>query len=68
MNNNRYHYVIRGSHWVIYKGDAPTDEWFNSMEDARKRVFELNGWKYTGKLKPKPKPFMQLYDRNSQRP
>ena len=44
-----YHYV-RGK-WVIYKDNTPTDEWFTyaMREAARKRVYELNGWKYKEK-------------------
>lgn len=50
----QYHYVLRGKLYVIYRYESisehgscssPTDESFDNRDDARRRVYELNGWK-----------------------
>ena len=55
-----YSYVHLRGKWVIYHNSLPTGDWYNSMEDARKRVFELNGWEYKGPLPRKKKPFEMI--------
>lgn len=53
----QYHYALRGRGYVIYKCvrvtetggsiSARTDEpVYFDREEARKRVYELNGWRY----------------------
>lgn len=58
----QYYYTPRGNGWRIYRythvsdtgfsGSAVTDEptYFN-REEAKKRVYELNGWKYRAQEK-----------------
>lgn len=56
----QYYYVLHRGRFVIYictydDGNTSTGErvsqepLFFNREDARKRVYELNGWKYTPK-------------------
>lgn len=54
LRTGMYHYMPRGSSFRIYRCDyadahqfssSPTDEWFNTREEASRRVYELNGWK-----------------------
>lgn len=49
--NARYKYYIHGVYWRIYDYQKmqPLDEQYFSREEARKRVYELNGWTYTPK-------------------
>lgn len=44
--NQKYYYVRRGKRWAVYhcSGTKITD--FATMEEARREVFRLNGWKY----------------------
>lgn len=51
----QYYYIPRGCVYAIYQcidernGDysgLPQGESFHSREDARRRVYELNGWTY----------------------
>lgn len=64
MKVGQYTYMMRGSFWRIYVcthhnpengscAHSPVDgeKEYTNMEDARKRVFELNGWTYRGPLK-----------------
>ena len=50
----QYHYVLRGKLYIIYRyesvtahgsSSSPTDESYDNREEARRRVYELNGWK-----------------------
>lgn len=54
-----YFYQIRGRGWRIYQTDFVSDRvtsasevrgepLYHDREEARKRVYELNGWKYNG--------------------
>lgn len=48
-----YFYTPRRSSFSIYHQDtestaSPTGETFHDRETARKRVYELNGWRYKG--------------------
>ena len=54
MKPGLYHYVPHGRGFLIYRcesvtehgsSSAPTDEFFDNRDDARRRVYELNGWK-----------------------
>lgn len=56
----QYFYAPRGSIFRIYRVDyndgitsasSPTGESYNTSEEARRRVYELNGWKYKTKEK-----------------
>ncbi len=57
----KYKYAPRGRHWAVYKmtytegGSAGTkvDE-FDTMEEARRKVYELNGWNYERAKKGAP--------------
>ena len=54
----KYHYSIRGHHFVIYQTTEtpgeftpkPDEPEYSSREEARRRVYELNGWTYTSTL------------------
>ncbi len=52
----QYHYVYRGNSYVIYRCERSTEKGclisartdepvFRDREQARKRVYELNGWR-----------------------
>ena len=48
-----YFYTPRRNSFSIYHQDtestaSPTGETFRDRESARKRVYELNGWRYNG--------------------
>ena len=58
--NGTYSYVFIRGRWVIYHNSQSTDEWYMVMEEARKRVFELNGWEYKGPLPKKKKMFEMI--------
>lgn len=61
MNNRKigeYFYAPRGLRYKIFRVTSVTEtfscassigEIFTRREDVRKRVYELNGWKYTPK-------------------
>ncbi len=61
MKPGQYHYIRRGRFYEIYRcTEAGTDGCagsvhvldeppFTDREQARRRVYELNGWKYTTK-------------------
>lgn len=61
----QYYYIIRGRSWRIYRYTHVSDTGavaspvaeepvFFNKEDARRRVYELNGWKYTPKKEVRP--------------
>ena len=54
MNPNvKYSYSHFNGTYEIFKWEGnigtKTGEWFTDKEEARKRVYELNGWKYSNK-------------------
>ena len=53
MGRVRYTFRYLRGKWVIFDNDVPTDEWFTyaQREEARKRVYELNGWTYKERKK-----------------
>ena len=45
-DNRRYFIVPRGSWWLVMGPDEKEVERHPGREGARKRMYELNGWKY----------------------
>lgn len=43
---NIYEYCKRGKVWAVYSPEGTKVDSFIDREDARKKVYELNGWKY----------------------
>lgn len=61
MKKGEYSYHPYGRHFRIYvciyadgltttSDPVPGEPLYTDREEARKRVYELNGWKYKGKL------------------
>lgn len=46
-----YEYLKRGNQWAVYDPNGRKVESYFEREDARKKVFELNGWTYPPKVK-----------------
>ena len=45
-SSNQYTYCMRGAIWAVYDADGHKVESFVYKENARKKVYELNGWNY----------------------
>ena len=56
----KYSYYKRGRRWIVYENEytestcsgTPIEE-YRTPEEARKRVYELNGWDYEAHLQKK---------------
>ena len=46
MKQPEYEYIFILGWWVILHNGEKTDEKYRSHKYAKKRVYELNGWKY----------------------
>lgn len=48
MNKEKYYFVRIGRNWHIYLGSkrVASEPPCFTFEEARRRVYELNGWKY----------------------
>ena len=59
-NRPKYSYSKRGRRWIVYENEytastcsgTPIEE-YRTPEEARKRVYELNGWDYEAHLQKK---------------
>lgn len=47
----KYTYSRRGNHYNVYDPHGHKVEEYYEEEDARKKVYELNGWVYYPKIK-----------------
>lgn len=47
-DNRRYSIVPRRSWWWVLDPAGQKFEEYPTREEARKRMYELNGWKYNG--------------------